>query len=68
MEKKTKLKIVLFERGIKHRWLAEQAGIKEQTISDIVNGKRRPTLDNALKIAKALGVSVEELFGEENGE
>ncbi|MCF8564547.1 helix-turn-helix transcriptional regulator [Alicyclobacillus tolerans] len=62
---KTKLKRYLFENDIKNRWLAEQTGIKEQTISELVNGKRKPSLDNALKIARVLGTTVEELWGDE---
>ena len=65
MEKKTKLKVVLFEQGIKQSWLAKQAGIKEQTISDIVNRRRRPSLQTAIRIAKALNMHVEDLFDEE---
>ncbi|MCL6599215.1 MAG: helix-turn-helix transcriptional regulator [Alicyclobacillus macrosporangiidus] len=47
-------------RGLKQEWLAEQTGLPSTTVSRIVNGAR-PTLRNAQKIARALGVSVDDL-------
>lgn len=45
--------------------LAELAGCSQQTISAIEKGEVIPTVYVALRIGKALGVSVEELFIEE---
>lgn len=59
----TPLKRLLFERQLTNRWLAERTGMTETAVSLIVNGKRVPSLENALRIARALGVSVEELWG-----
>lgn len=59
----TPLKKILFERGLKNKWLAKESEIEEAGCSLIVNGKRVPTLVVALKIAKVLEVSVEELWG-----
>lgn len=47
------------------RWLAKQTGIPEQTISNIVNGRfeNSGNITMAVPIAKALGTSVDYLFG-----
>jgi DNA-binding XRE family transcriptional regulator len=58
----TPLKRLLFERGLTNRWLAQQCNVDETGMSLIVNGKRTPSLPLALKIARVMGVSVEELF------
>jgi plasmid maintenance system antidote protein VapI len=59
----TPLKRMLMERGLKNRWLAQQIGVHEATVSLIVNGKQRPYVDVALKIARVLGTTTEELWG-----
>lgn len=53
------------EQGRTQTWLTEKAGVNKSTISDIVNGKRIPTLPVAIRIAKSIGVSVEEIWLEE---
>lgn len=45
------------------KWLSGQTGISTSTLSDYLKGKM-PGADKAMLIAKALGVSVESLFGE----
>lgn len=42
--------------------LAERAGITRKSINAIETGKMVPSVVLALKLAQALGVSVEELF------
>lgn len=49
-------------RGLRQADLVRATGISGVTISRYVNGKRVPTMDNAQKIANALGVSVDYLF------
>lgn len=63
--KHTPLKRLLFERGIKQEWLAQQTGLPANTISRIVNGRSEPTLRTARAIARVLGVSIEELWPED---
>ena len=57
---------------LKNKWtqqyLADRIGITKASYSNIETGKRRPSLKTALKIQKATGVPVEELFGEESTE
>ena len=43
-------------------------GVSRQTISQIERGDYSPSVTLALKIAKALNVSVEEIFSYEEGE
>jgi len=60
----SKLKEILNERMIKQTALAERVNINRRTLSKIVRGEQEPTLRTALKIAKALGVPVEEIWKE----
>ncbi|MCL6446015.1 MAG: helix-turn-helix transcriptional regulator [Alicyclobacillus sp.] len=63
MKRPTNLKLYLVLHGIKQEWLVQKTGLPSATISRIVNGTT-PSLVNALKIARALGVTVEELWGD----
>lgn len=56
------------ERNVTSAWLAEQVGISKVAISNIVTGKSSPSLDNLLKIAGVLNVSITKLIGEEKEE
>ncbi|MDR1399535.1 MAG: helix-turn-helix domain-containing protein [Treponema sp.] len=49
-------------RGQKQEWLAEQTGIKYQTLRSWVSKDILPRVDDAVKIAQALEVSVEYLL------
>lgn len=59
----TKLKRVINERGIKQSFIAEKAGISPGTLSKIVRGESIPTLPVAIKIARVLETTVEDLWG-----
>lgn len=48
--------------------LSERTGISEQTINYIIWDKTKPFLKTVRKIAKTLGVTTQELFGEEKQE
>lgn len=48
--------------GFDQKELARRTGIAQGLISHYENDKRMPGIHNAIKIAKALGVTVEELF------
>jgi transcriptional regulator with XRE-family HTH domain len=50
------------ERGWTQLELAQKSGVPQPTISQIESGNRRyPTYENIKKIAKALGINIEEL-------
>lgn len=50
-------------RGLSQRALAEAAGITRQAVGAIESGRMQPSVRIALGLARALGASVEELFG-----
>ena len=56
------------ERNVTSAWLAEQVGISKVAVSNIVTGKSSPSLDNLIKIAGVLNISITELIGEEKEE
>jgi len=63
-----RIKEIMNERNVTSAWLAEQVGISKVAVSNIVTGKSSPSLDNLLRIANVLNVSITELIGEEKGE
>jgi len=56
------LKEIRLKKGITQVELAKHVGISQQTISHYETGRAKPSLDVAVKLAKALGVSVEEIY------
>lgn len=50
------------ERGISQERLAHQVGVHRTYMGFIERGERNPTLGNVAKIARTLGVSLEQLF------
>ena len=59
-----KMKIARVERGLSQDQLAEQVGAARQTIGLIEKGKYNPSLNLCVRIAKALGKTLDELFWE----
>ena len=47
--------------------LADRVGLTRQTINAIEQGKYSPTLEAAFRIARALGVTLEEVFDYDDG-
>ncbi len=58
------LKKIMAARKISSLALAEKIGITTAAMSRIMTGKSNPSLENTIKIAKELGVSVSYLIGE----
>lgn len=58
----TNLEKVMNAKGIKQTELAKKAGVVLATMNRWVKGDRTPSAVNAIKIAKILGVPVENLF------
>ena len=54
------------ERGIKQVWLAKKINKSPAELNRWLKGKRIPTYENMDKIAKAINVSVEEIFFNED--
>lgn len=64
-EQVNRLKIVLVEEQKSNKWLAEQLGKDQATISKWVTNASQPDLKNLLRIAKALNVDVARLLNTE---
>ncbi|AST93272.1 hypothetical protein BC6307_19415 [Sutcliffiella cohnii] len=62
MQLESNLRAILTQRGVKQSWLAARVGVRQGTISDLVNNKTVPSLLLALAIADVLEVKVEEIW------
>ncbi|MGG4200755.1 helix-turn-helix transcriptional regulator [Peribacillus frigoritolerans] len=58
---------IIKEKGLKSKYVAEKIGVSSQQISNWINMRNYPTIDNAFKLAKLLGVKVDDLY-EDDGE
>lgn len=65
---KNTLKVQRAIKNITQAELANQAGVTRQTINNIELGKYVPTTVLALKLARVLEKSVEEIFALEEGD
>lgn len=61
------LKQIIARKGLKNLYVAENAGYTAQELSDMLNGRRLIKACDTPKIAKALGVEINYLFGIEKG-
>ena len=59
-----RLKVVLAEREITNKWLAEQLNVTEITVSRWTSNKRQPHLEQLFAIANAINVSPRELIND----
>jgi DNA-binding XRE family transcriptional regulator len=59
-----KLRVLREERGLTHMEAAELANVSHWTLNYLESGKRAPYMPTVTKIARAYGVSVEELVEE----
>lgn len=60
-----RLKTLRKEKKLTQKELAEQIGIKQNSYSDWETGKNEPSLENLIKLADLLEVSIDWLFGRE---
>ncbi len=58
----SRLKVILAENDITIKELATATGLSRTNLSNIVNGKQRPQVDNAYLIADALGMHINKVF------
>src|SRR6516164_7120812 len=65
MELKVKLKNLMNSKGLNGQRLARISQVSDSEISRILQGKSRPGLDNALRLALALNVSLDYLANDE---
>lgn len=62
LEKRKTLQELLEEKGISQNSLCELLNLSESQVSLLVNGKRRMSLENGIKIANKLRESPETIF------
>lgn len=58
------IRVIAFDKGISHKQLAEAAEMSEAMFSKIIHGEKTPSVPKLIKIAKLLGVTVDELLKE----
>ena len=61
MKLKDKLQMLMTRRNLNGQKLAKLSDVSDSEISRILQGKSRPGLDNAYRLAKAVGVSLDYL-------
>jgi len=62
---KARIRRWLDKRGRNQEWLAEQLGISEGMLSQILNRQRQPSLAVAVKLEEITGLRPRDLVGEE---
>lgn len=60
-----RIKQQMSAKSLSSIWLADAIGVTPVSISNILTGKSAPSVDNLMKIAKALEVKVSYLLGED---
>lgn len=65
---KSRLKEAIKERGITQKFIYDKVGINKSTMTELVNGKRDPSLQTAYRISKVLGVKIEDIWYEDDEE
>ena len=65
IERINRLKIVLAEKNRKGKWLAEQLGKNEATVSRWCSNTAQPSLEMLVKIASILKVNPRSLINDE---
>lgn len=61
-KKLNRIKVILAEKCLSNKWLAEQLGMGQATISKWVTNTSQPSLEQLLNIAQCLEVSVQDLI------
>lgn len=62
MDKLNRLKVVLAEKDKTNKWLAEQIGRDQATISKWCTNTAQPSLEALIAISQCLEVSIEDLI------
>ena len=57
-----RIRVVLAEKQITNRWLAEQLGVTDMTVSRWSTNKVQPSVSQLVEIAKLLEVDIKELI------
>ena len=57
-----RIKVILEQKGIKQKWLAERLGKSYNMVNSYVQNRRQPSLEDLYKIADILDIDVKELI------
>lgn len=57
-----RIKVVLAENGKKNKWLAQELGKSQSTISNWCTNESQPSLETLLEVANVLDVDIRELL------
>ena len=63
-----RLRVLLADRGMSQVELAERSGVSRQAVNNYMTRGNSPSLSTAVDIARALGVSVDDLVDKPIGE
>ncbi len=61
-QKINRIKVALVENGKTGRWLAEQVGKNEATVSRWCSNRMQPSLDTLVKISELLDIDLKDLI------
>lgn len=53
---------IIEDKGLKIAFVIDKTNISKSHFYDIMNGDANPSITNAIRISKVLGVTVEDLF------
>ena len=57
-----RIKVILAEKNLQNKWLAEQLGRDQATVSKWVTNSSQPSLNILIKIAQVLEVDIKDLI------
>jgi DNA-binding XRE family transcriptional regulator len=62
IRKLNRMKVVLAEKDLTNKWLGQQLGKSEYTVSRWTTNKQQPSVEQLFDIAKLLNVEVKDLL------
>ena len=62
MQDVNRLKLVLVEQKKTSKWLSEELGVCQSTVSKWCTNSSQPNIETLARISKLLGVGVEDLY------
>ena len=66
IKKLNRIKVVLAEKDLTNKWLGQQLGKSEYTVSRWTTNKQQPSVEQLFDIAKTLHVEVKDLLISQN--
>ena len=61
-KKLNRLRVVIAEKNLSNKWLSEQLGVGQATISKWVTNTSQPNLEMLIKISKLLEIDINDLI------